>query len=59
VNQFKKNRLPGKVLCTVKFLVLKVFCKLMGWINMMMDEEDEDESNLNQLKIFIEGLSCF
>ena len=31
----------------------------MGWINMMMDEEEEDESDLNQLKIFKEGLTCY
>ncbi len=29
----------------------------MGWINMMMDEEDDEESDLDQYKYIVEGLT--
>jgi hypothetical protein len=54
VNQLKKSRLPGKYLITKIFEIFfkkKNFFKIyLRWINMMMDEENDEESESDQYK---------
>jgi len=59
VNQFKKTGFPRKVLDTkLNFSVEGIFIKYLRWINMMMNDEIEEESDLDQYKYIVEGLTC-
>jgi hypothetical protein len=56
MNQFKKNRLPRKVLDTKLnfYIVDGIFINIkLRWINMMMDKIEEDS---DRFKHTIEGL---
>jgi len=49
VNQFKKTGFPRKVLDTkLNFSVEGIFIKYLRWINMMMDEKNEEDSDFEQ-----------
>jgi hypothetical protein len=42
----------------LNFSVEGIF-KNLRWINMMMDEENKEESDLDQFNYILEGLICF
>ena len=59
MNQFKKTGFPRKVLDTkLNFSVEGIFIKYLRWINMMMDEENEEDSDFEQFNNIFEGLTC-
>jgi len=60
VNQFKKTGFPRKVLDTkLNFSVEGIFIKYLRWINMMMNDEIEEDSDLDQFNYIFEGLKCY
>jgi hypothetical protein len=60
VNQIKKTGFPGKYLIqNLIFRVLRVFLlnRYLRWINMVIDEEIEEDSDLDKLyNQTVEGL---
>ena len=61
VNHIKKLASQGKYLIQILNFrdVEGIFINRLRWISMMMNDEIEEESDLDQYKHIVEGLTCY